>query len=342
MKIFKSIKLWCGLFALLIAAIAVLSIMYPCWLEVFWDWLRGGMVTQGETINTTTESNSTTIRNVGLVVGGIVAIVLAVWRSRVAERQANAAQQQADLAQRGLLNERYQKGAEMLGSEVLAVRMGGIYTLQRLSEEHPKEYHIQIMSLLCAFVRNPTKDNRIDEKQDKQAQILRADVQDIMQAIGSRNPESISLERSEDFKLYLRGANMSHLQARDARLSGAWLTKANLSGAVLPYADLSSTRLRQANLSDVRFRHADLSDAKFWGANLSKAILRDANLSGADLCGIDAHSPAYKQPVCGLTQVQLDEACADPDNPPKLDGLLDAETGEPLVWPASRLRTSSE
>ena len=31
-------------------------------------------------------------------------------------------------------------------------------------------------------------------------------------------------------------------------------------------------------------------------------------------------------------QYQLDAARADPDNPPKLDGVLDAETGKPLVW----------
>ena len=30
------------------------------------------------------------------------------------------------------------------------------YALQRLAEEHPERYHIQIMRLFCAFVRNPT------------------------------------------------------------------------------------------------------------------------------------------------------------------------------------------
>ena len=285
-----------------------------------WDWLSEN------------ESASATIRNVGLVIAGLVALPLAIWRALVADRQASA-------AQRSMLNERYQRGAEMLGSEVLSVRTGGIYTLQRLSEKYTTSYHVQVMRLFCAFVRHPTKDTGIefhtesDEEQDEQT--LRADVQDIMQAIGSRNLACISLERGEDFKLYLRGADMGHLQVRAARLSGGWLTKANLSGAVLPHADLSSARLRQANLSAAQFRHADLSDAKFWGADLSRAILYDANLSGADLCGVDANSPVYKEPVHGLTQAQLDEAWADSDNPPKLDGVLDAETGEQLIWRGS-------
>ena len=65
-----------------------------------------------------------------------------------------------DTAQEGLLNERYQKGAEMLGSPVLAVRMGGIYALQQLAQDHPDTYHLQVMNLFCAFVRRPPPDLR--------------------------------------------------------------------------------------------------------------------------------------------------------------------------------------
>ena len=166
MGIFKSIWFWLVVVALLLVAIAVLSIVYLSWLEGFWNWLREGTVTQAvaEEEIITKESNSTTIRNIGLVVGGMIAIGLAVWRSRVAERQADAAQQQAimsqqqaDLAQRGLLNERYQRGVEMLGSAVLSVRIGGIYALRSLAEDYPEQYHIEAMRSLCAFVRNPTK-----------------------------------------------------------------------------------------------------------------------------------------------------------------------------------------
>ena len=53
-----------------------------------------------------------------------------------------------------------------------------------------------------------------------------------------------------------------------------------------------------------------------WNTELS-----NTNLTNADLvAGI------------GLAQDQLDQACADPDNPPKLGGLCDAETGAPLEW----------
>ena len=308
-----------------------------------WDWFLWTIVilivlaigvtlswTYWEVLHSEQDSVSTTVRNLGLLIGGVIAILLAVWRSIVAERQA-------DTAQQSLMNERYQKGAEMIGNEVLSVRLGGIYALGRLAAEHPEEYHLQVMELFCEFVRHPTRNQRIEippeNDQEQDDRTLRADVQNVMRVIGFRSPTGIALEQgSKEFKLYLRDANLSDLQVQSPNLSGAWLTNANLSGAILPRADLSSSRLRQATLCGAEFRHADLSDAKFWGANLSGAILSNANLSGADLCGADAHSPVYGKPVRGLTQAQLDEACADPKNQPKLDGVLDAETGEPLVW----------
>ena len=93
----------------------------------FWDKLGGNA-----------ESFSTTLRDVALVIGGVAAILLALWRSRVSERQTaiaqrqnETAQHQAEIARNSLLNERYQRGAEMLGSEILSARLGGIYALQR-------------------------------------------------------------------------------------------------------------------------------------------------------------------------------------------------------------------
>ena len=65
----------------------------------FWDWLHPE--------GTTTVSNSETLRNVGLLIGGALAFVFAGWRAWVAEQQKATAQRQADIASTELsLNER--------------------------------------------------------------------------------------------------------------------------------------------------------------------------------------------------------------------------------------------
>ena len=123
---------------------AVVSVYFSMSL---WDWLRSGS-TSMESGVLTMESHATTIRNVGLVAGGGVALLFAFWRSVVSERRSETERRQADTAQQGLLNERYQKGVEMLGSEILTVRLGGIYALQRLAEENPRLYHTQVVRSL--------------------------------------------------------------------------------------------------------------------------------------------------------------------------------------------------
>ena len=88
--------------------------------------------------------NGTFLRNLFLAYVAAMAFVLAFWRSALASRQSARGDQ-------GLQNERYQKGADMLGSGTLATRLGGVYALERLAKEHPEEYYRQARDLLCAL-----------------------------------------------------------------------------------------------------------------------------------------------------------------------------------------------
>ena len=278
-------------------------------LIMFWDWLSVEE-SNGVTIR---KSGNEIIRNLGLVIAAIIGLPIVIWRSMVAERQAIASQRQAETAQRSLLNERYQKGAEMLGSEMLQVRLGGIYALEHLAHEHPEEYHIQIMQLLCAFVRTPPEGNEKSGATDgdQQATRLREDVQAILSAIGKRSEAQIHVEKQRESRL-----NLSHVN-----LVGAKLSDTNLFWAKLEYAKLSEVLLDGANLQHVNLFRTDLFRANLIGVNLHKAFLRDTNLTGAHL----SHCK-------GLTQRQLDKAIASKNDPPKLTKVVDAESGAHLVW----------
>ena len=94
-----------------------------------------------------------------------------------------------------------------------------------------------------------------------------------------------------------------------------------------------------AKMVDADLKEADLSEAKFPNTDLTGAKLRDANLTGATLRGyvywIDhaGKHEAEENPV-RITQEQLDEAVADPDQPPVLSvhPVGDAEPRTRLVW----------
>ena len=263
--------------SVVVAAVGVLLTV------LFWDWLRDG------------ESGSTTVRNVGLMIGASIAFVLAIWRALVADRQANTAYE-------ALLNERYQIGAEMLGNDVLSVSIGGIQSLRDLAKERPEQYHVRTMRLLCAFARNPAKSETEGELATNRVHsdipflMLRDDLQAVMDVIRGRSSADVNLEETQGFRLQLQFANL-----RGAILHLADLRRAMLWGADLCGSYLVATRLDCAALNDAR-----LSDAQF--------------------------SNEGDDPAKGLIQHQLDKALRDSEAAPKLTGVLDCKTGKPLIW----------
>ena len=194
----------------------------------------------------------------------------------------------------------------MLGNEVFSVRLGGIYTLQRLAEEHPEQYHVQVMRQLCAFVRHPTE----VEGQRTVAQRFkpREDIQAAMEAIALCHDKNQRAETDNAYWLDLHGAD----------LRGLNLSQMNLARAPVDFESVGSVY----QLLSVG-THTDMRETKLDNASL---IMTD--LSGVDLSG-----------STGLTQSRLDRAWPDSKVPPKLDNVLDAVTGEQLVWRAGPVTT---
>ena len=157
---------------------------------------------------------------------------------------------------------------------------------------------------------------------------IREDVQAVMAAIRIRSDDGIKLEKKEKLELDLSGANLS-----GANLSNVNLNGANLSGTVLLKANLSGVKLFEADLTTADLTRADLTGAKFVTANLGNAILIRANLFLSILLNTDLTranlSGTNLSHAIGLTQAQLDQARAGPDDLPKLDGR---ENSVPLVW----------
>ena len=288
----------------------------------FWGELRGDQ-----------DSLSTTVRNVALVIGGVIAVLLAVWRSRIGERQADAAQRQAEItqdqveiaqnqieiaqrqaqtAQLSLLNERCQKATEMLGNSVLIVRLGGIYALQGLAEQNPEQYHVPVMKILCAFVRHPTEaegqptvtSSEID-LMNVYVEVVRQDIQAGMDSIAWCHARSLQIETLQNYQLDLHGAD----------LRGVNLIAQDLSGA--PPKDIKGVP---------SFDYPDSAIIGWWYTNLKGTNLRYAKLHHTNLTSVDLSSAS------GLTQADLDNAYADPKVPPILNFARDAETNKQLVW----------
>jgi len=142
------------------------------------------------------------------------------------------------------------------------VRLGGIYALNRISNDGPKDYWL-IANVLTAYVRH----NAPWSSSSVEALEVRTDIQAILTVLGRNDPpEPFNASHKLDLRCTdLRGAEFwdAHLEWTD--FWGAHSDGAKLWGAVL--------------------RHAKLEHAHLAGANLRAAKLEDASLEGADVTG---------------------------------------------------------
>ena len=205
------------------------------------------------------------------------------------------------VTEQGHITDRFSKAIEQLGDDKIAVRLGGIFALERIAKDS-KHDHWTVMEVLSAFVRN-YKPEGLEEMiiEKKELPKIPADVQAAVTVIGRRDVkkdkkgDSLNLSGS-----YLVGVNLNyaHLEGAElnyAHLEDAKLHYAHLEGALLHYAHLEGANLNVAHLEDANLNFAHLEDASLNFAHLEGAYLNYAHLEGAylnyaHLEGADLHS----------------------------------------------------
>lgn len=242
-------------------------------------------------------------------------------------------------------DDRYTKAIDQIGTQGadhLETRLGGIYALERLAKDSPRDQPT-IVQVLSAFVRAnlpqttdpqgcpaPAKPgpNGIQHR-------LRLDLQAALTVLGRRN-------HADDDGVVV---DLTYSCLNGIHLIGATIEGANLEGANLIDADLSGTVLRNANLTQVNLGGADLGGVEFRGANLRgadlpNAYLRNADLDGADLRNANLGDTHLEGAELGanlaganlrnarLQGAKLDEALHDQDT--VVDGAV--TTGATGVW----------
>lgn len=212
--------------------------------------------------------------------------------------QENQGGRQLELMLSSQMTDRFTKAIDQLGSEKKAVRIGGIFALERIardSQDESTNYTIQsIAYTLATFVRESQPRAAIHESAYIPMLKIRApDVQAAMTVL-CRSPLC-------DNRVNTDNATLRDLNRTDLRLdlSRTDLRRASLRGARLDGVNLWGSRLEGANLRRAHLRCAGLSDAYLGRLNpKDKDYKYGADLSGADL------TDAYLDNVRGLDEAK--------------------------------------
>lgn len=254
----------------------------------------------------------------------IVAGVVLFLNYRIAQERlrvdTDKIRKDARLAESRLIAERFSQAIEHIGNDNIHIRLGGIFSLEKLIKDSPNDYWT-VMEVLTAFIRkeSPYQDYErvLNLQMRSQYKLSRlqgnrfssdslesepsADIHAAL-AVVRRQTDYInenSFQIRDKIVLYrtnllfadldeakLIGADLSMCNLITAHLSHANLRKADFSYSAMQFASLKHANLSDANLDNADLHHctlsnANLSRASLDGTNLYKADLTDANLEGA-------------------------------------------------------------
>jgi hypothetical protein len=247
------------------------------------------------------------------ILAGIGAALLIYAAIRQAQTAINRHVAQTDADRQRRIIESFSTAVEQLASEHIEVRLGGIYALERISQESPRDYWT-VMETLTAFVRERTQRAEaertakpLEERRRELAHSLwetagqpdghsdefwgqavvwepfgeppTTDVAAVLTVIRRRSEDRHELEGTLDFsRAVLRQADLG-----GAHLKGAELIEAHLEDADLPRVHLEDAFLNGAHLENADLTRAHLERARLIGAHLKDAGLFRAHLEGAVL-----------------------------------------------------------
>lgn len=223
--------------------------------------------------------------------GAGVTLLVALRKQSVSERAQRFTEEDS---QEQHITALYVAAVEQLGSEKAAVRLGGLYALERLGNDNPK-LRQTVVDVICAYLRMPF---------NPPAEVLRANAEKSPEYLGRDaavpNPDQQS-ERRQELQVRLTAQRLlaEHLRSTSdtEEPSSYWRDhedqriSLDLSGATLVRFALAGCQPAQATLTDAQLHgNADLTGAKFHG----KTDLTGAQFHGvADLSRADFQTSAY-------------------------------------------------
>ena len=245
-----------------------------------------------------------TLTQIFLGVFGLAALFLTWRRVRAADRNV-------EIAMNGQITERFIHAIDRLGAvgnsgPNTESRLGGIYALERIARDSPRD-HWMVMEVLTAYLRenaawkqsSQAKKRRVKEGQQEfpeaaahepSATKPRVEIQAILTVIGRRELGS-KRERGRRLDLSwtdlqfadLERSHMGGVMLRGARLQGVLLEGTALESSDLQGASLDWARAQRVNLCNSNLQSASFKGANLEGANLQECALMQANLEGAGL-----------------------------------------------------------
>ncbi len=236
-----------------------------------------------------------TLKFVGWIIGGILAVIGVIAVNRRADAQTKIAEEQAEnnkLIGEGHIEERFKAAIEHLGHDAPRMRIVAYYEFYQLAQAHPNLRKI-IFYMFCAHLREITNAKDYEGK-GKPTE----GVQTLLNLLFKPEDKSVFQRLRAD----LRRVNLAGADLVGAHMPNTDFTNACLIGANMRYADLHAS-----NFTCAKMHGSALQDAKMPLAQLVYTALNGSNISNANLQCATMVCADFRGSRCENTQMHINK-----------------------------------
>lgn len=204
-------------------------------------------------------------RTIIQLIGGIFLVLGAYlsWNTYAQTKERDFAQQ---------LN----KIISLMGNNKDYVKIGAIYSLKQITENHEDNYDI-VLNILTSYLRDYGKWQDTEYSSNVE---LRQSLLSVINSIRVYNTQrQIDLSHLDLKDLSLQSMNLKNIKFIESYFNSSDLKNSNFDNSIL-----SGSSFNNANLESTSFKNCDLRYTTFKRANI-----RNANFSGADLRGLEGY-----------------------------------------------------
>ncbi len=163
--------------------------VYLLWKVPQWQadaWARSGSANPRELFEIENESRGT----LGQILSGVAVLTGLIF----AWQQLGQTSDNLRVSQEGQITDRFSRAVDQLGSDDLTARLGGVYALERIARDSPRDYG-PVMEVLTAFARQESAlATNGAANLAANAQPVPVEVEAVFKVIGRRTPAQVLAE----------------------------------------------------------------------------------------------------------------------------------------------------
>ncbi|MEM0979694.1 MAG: pentapeptide repeat-containing protein [Cyanobacteria bacterium P01_H01_bin.58] len=261
-RVIQNCDQWIGPVGLILGIIVAVTIGIPTGIDIYQNW-------QNLEPKDRSQAGITLIQTIATIVGGIAIF----WNIVLSRRQLAASQEQN-------ITERFSVAVEQLGHEQTAVRIGGIYSLERIAQDSPRDYWT-IMEILAAFIRD--RRNWIAWEDLPEEPKIEKDITPAIIVLGRCDRS----QQPANSPIYLQSCDFRRCAFINDNFPNTLFHKSHFGQANLSGSNFQGSSFRRSNLTDANLKNADFSNTNLTRSKLNRADVTNCNFQNADISEAD-------------------------------------------------------